>query len=161
MMQAWEAFFLAAAGAAAVLTGLIFVGLSINLKKILSIKRLPYRALDALMLLMAALVISSLMLVPEQPLRTIGAELAGVGALAWVCVSLADFNIVRATQKKYRGVAVLQVVIDQVCVLLYVVGGAFLLYGNLDGLYYVVQAILFSFVKAMMDAWVLLVEINR
>jgi modulator of FtsH protease len=160
-MQAWESFFVAEAGAAAVLTGLIFVGLSINLKKILSIPRLPYRALDALMLLMAALLVSSLMLIPDQSARTVGGELIAMGALAWVSVSLADRNILRSTQKKYRGVVWFQIVIDQICVLLYVAGGVSVLNGNPDAIYYVVQAILLSFVKAMMDAWVLLVEINR
>lgn len=29
------------------------------------------------------------------------------------------------------------------------------------GLYWIVPAIIFSFVKAILDAWVLLVEINR
>ena len=44
----WAAFFTAQLGAAATLGGLIFVGLSLNLEKILSFPALPNRALFAL-----------------------------------------------------------------------------------------------------------------
>ena len=49
-MGKWHDFFLAAAGAAAVLAGLVFVGLSINLGLIMSNPAygLPGRALEAL-----------------------------------------------------------------------------------------------------------------
>jgi hypothetical protein len=44
----WTAFFRAQLGAAATLGGLVFVGLSLNLTKILSFPALPNRALLAL-----------------------------------------------------------------------------------------------------------------
>ena len=43
----------------------------------------------------------------------------------------------------------------------YVVGGALMLGGSLMGLYWVAAAVIVSFIKAIGDAWVLLVEINR
>jgi hypothetical protein len=54
-MSEWHEFFLAEAGVAAVLTGLVFIGVSINLDKIMSNPGhgLPGRALEALVLLMA------------------------------------------------------------------------------------------------------------
>ena len=57
-MGDWHDFFLAQAGAAGVLTGLVFVGVSINLQKILS--DLTGRAVEALILLVAVLVASVL-----------------------------------------------------------------------------------------------------
>ncbi|HYB02575.1 MAG TPA: hypothetical protein VED37_20280 [Ktedonobacteraceae bacterium] len=65
-MNGWENFFIAEVGASAALLGLIFVGVSINLTRILSISGLPNRALLALIILLTILVISSLLLVPEQ-----------------------------------------------------------------------------------------------
>src|SRR3712207_1738318 len=77
-MDEWHDFLLAAAGAAAVLAGLVFVGLSINLDTIMSNPTwgLPGRALEALVLMMAVLIVTCLLLVPAQ-----GMVLAGVEVL--------------------------------------------------------------------------------
>jgi modulator of FtsH protease len=75
----WHDFFLAVAGAAAVLAGLVFVGVSINLDTIMSDPGygLPGRALEALVLLVAVLIVTILLLVPAQ-----GTVLAGAEVLA-------------------------------------------------------------------------------
>ena len=65
-MNAWESFVVAEVGASAVLAGLVFVGLSINLDKIIADPGLPGRALEALVALTVVLVVSSLLLVPGQ-----------------------------------------------------------------------------------------------
>ena len=64
-MDQWHEFFLAQAGAAGVLVGLVFVGVSINLEKILSDpgSGLTGRAAEALILLVAVLTASTLLLV--------------------------------------------------------------------------------------------------
>ncbi len=54
-MIGWENFFIAEVGASVALTGLIFVGVSINLTRILSLTGLPNRALLALTLLLTIL----------------------------------------------------------------------------------------------------------
>jgi len=64
MMTGWANFFLAQVSAAAALTGLIFVAVSINLTKILAYPTLPGRALEALLYLLTVLVIGTLGLVP-------------------------------------------------------------------------------------------------
>jgi hypothetical protein len=60
----WHAFFLAAAGAAAGLAGLVFVGVSINLEMIMADPTygLANRALEALILSMAVLIATCLLL---------------------------------------------------------------------------------------------------
>ena len=57
-MADWHDFFLATAGAAAVLAGLVFVGVSINLEMIMANPHygLTGRALEALVLLAAVLI---------------------------------------------------------------------------------------------------------
>jgi len=46
-MGQWANYFIATAGGAAALTGLIFVSVSLNLKQILAGKHLPGRALES------------------------------------------------------------------------------------------------------------------
>jgi hypothetical protein len=84
-MDEWLDFFLAQAGAAGVLTGLVFVGVSINLEKIVSEpgSGLPGRAAEALILLVAVLTLSILLLVPGQAPVMVGAEVLVVGLATW------------------------------------------------------------------------------
>jgi hypothetical protein len=49
----------------------------------------------------------------------------------------------------------------QVAAIPFVFGGLWLFAGNPKGLYVVAAGMIFSFIKAVLDAWVLLVEINR
>ena len=51
--------------------------------------------------------------------------------------------------------------LSQLASLPYVIAGILALAIGTVGLYLVVPAIIFSFIKAILDAWVLLVEINR
>ena len=80
-MGDWHDFFLAQAGAAGVLTGLVFVGVSINLEKILSdpTSGLAGRAAEALVLLVAVLTPSCLLLVPGQGALLVGIEVLAIG----------------------------------------------------------------------------------
>ena len=66
-MSGWDSFFVAQVGASAALAGLVFVGVSINLTKIMSVADLPARALEAVVVLLSVLIESSLLLVPGQP----------------------------------------------------------------------------------------------
>jgi modulator of FtsH protease len=159
-MEGWDNFFLGQLGASAALGGLLFVAVSLNLDRILAITPLPDRALVALCLLLAVLVQSSLMLIPGQPLVVIGIESLLIGTAL----------IALGTRPKSRGEAeptgVHKTGINRalfgVAVLPYLVGGIVILAGDLRaGLYFVAAAIILSFGKAVLDAWVLLVEINR
>jgi modulator of FtsH protease len=164
-MNGWENFFLAQVGASAALAGLIFVGVSINLSKILSQPRLPNRAFEALLILLTVLVISSVLLVPGQSLKLVGSEVLLVGLSIWLTTLRLDLNSVQklASQERpqYRRRFLLLLLMNQITILPYIIAGVVILMGSLNGLYWLVLAILFSFVKAILDAWVLLVEIHR
>jgi len=160
-MNGWENFFIAEVSASAALLGLIFVGVSINLTRILSISGLPNRALLALIILLTILVISSLLLVPEQISTLIGTEILVVGLIAWIIATSIDVSILRTRQRQYRLSYMVNIVLTQFALLPYIIAGIIVLTRGVDGLYWVVPAIIFSFIKAILDAWVLLVEINR
>jgi hypothetical protein len=79
-VTAWGTFFAAEVGAAAALTGLLFVAVSIKLARILSFPKLPARAGETLAVLLLVVVTSSLALVP-QAASALGIEVAAVALL--------------------------------------------------------------------------------
>jgi len=165
-MYAWHDFFLAQAGAAGVLPGLVFVGVPINLQKIVSDPRsgLAGRAAEALIRLVAVLTASVLVLVPGQGPGLLGAAVLVVGLAAWGWIvvlqlpRLREWGTVRAD---LRVSFVLRLVLGQVATLTLVIAGVAVLWVGPGGLYWLVASTLFSILAALADAWVLLVEINR
>jgi hypothetical protein len=165
-MDQWHDFFLAQAGAAGVLTGLVFVAVSINLQEIVSESGsgLPGRAAEALILLVGVLTASILLLVPGQGLVMVGAELLVLGLATWgwvVVIQLLRLRSWRVMRSDLRQAFVLRVALGQIATLPLVVAGIAVLAGGLGGLYWLVAGMLFSIIVALFEAWVLLVEINR
>ena len=164
----WSNFFVATAGASAALTGLIFVGVSINLKKILDQKGLPDRALISLILLLNILTLSLFLLVPDQLAHAEGTEILLISLVAYIAVTIIDWKVQQHKDLPYRKHYTVNMVLNQVALLPYLICGILVLsqdttidwppthYG-----YWLVVAILFSFIKSVIDAWVLLVEIHR
>jgi len=165
-MDEWHDFFLATSAAAGVLTGLVFVGVSINLEKIVSQSDsgLTGRAAEALILLLAVLTVSILLLVPGQSNSLIGGEVlvVGVAAYAWiVTIQVLHLRTWSTIPFDLRLPLMLRVAVAQISTILTVIAGIALLTVGLDGLYWLVAGMVFSTLAAMFDAWVLLVEINR
>ena len=157
-MAEWHEMFVAAAGAAAALAGLVFVAVSINVERILSFHGLPERALQTILLLLAAVVVSLISLIP-QSIEALAVELlvVGIGLCAGV------FIVTRAAFDTGGNPRWL---ISRVGVLLpgsvpYLVAGVSLLAGTGGGLAWVALGLVGGMVGAVSNAWVLLVEILR
>jgi hypothetical protein len=155
-MGGWDNFFVAEAGAAAALAGLLFVSVSINLARILEFPSLPPRAAEALLLLFAVLLLSLLALVPGQSPSLLGAEVTGLGVLLWIALTLT-----LARGGKPRQYAMLRVLLNQLPPIMFVVAGVMLYSGHPAGLYWLAPATLLAILASVAAAWVLLVEILR
>jgi modulator of FtsH protease len=102
-VEGWENFFVAQVGAAAALAGLVFVGISINLTKIMQYPSLPGRALEATVLLIVVVIESCMFLVPGQTPAHTGALVLVVGLVAWLSIDLVQRDILGKMDAKYRG----------------------------------------------------------
>ena len=160
-MAPWETFFAAQLAAAATLAGLLFVGVSLNLAKILANASLPGRALSGFYLLLTNVIIASLMLVPEQPRTAFGLEILLAGLALWGMITRLDVVAIRRSETEYRRYFVRHFFLFQMAVIPYLVGGVLVLAGVSGGLYWVAASMVLSLFVASSEAWVLLVEINR
>lgn len=161
-MDVWANFFVGHLGASAALVGLLFVAISLNLAQISSVADLANRALLALSLLLAILLVSSVMLIPGQPEFVLGMEVlvVGIGVAALVLIKQPSSRDQTGSPNDAK--TAVNMILLAIAVLPYFVGGVLIVTGQLQpGLYFVAAAIIFSFVKAVLDAWVLLIEINR
>jgi modulator of FtsH protease len=160
-MDGWDSFYLAQAGAAAALAGLIFVSISISLDRILGLPALIDRAFQALTLLLQVLVVSSLCLVPLHSAYWLGVEVLVIGLMVWAIMLRLNVIFWRKVVPLRNTKAVIHVTASQFAASLFPIAGALLMLHGPDAAYWLVPAILLSFVLALTDAWVLLVEIHR
>jgi hypothetical protein len=162
-MGIWANYFLATSGAAATLTGLIFIGLSINLQKILKITQshLPSRALGSLLLLTNILIVSSLCLAPKQHMIYMGSEILCTGILVWLMNTWLDVISYKRVDKDFKMQYFKTLFFTQISILPFMMSGAVLISGSGDGIYYLLPGISLSFIKCLVDSWYLLVDVNR
>ena len=161
-MEAWSDFFLGELGAAGALAGLLVVAMSINIERILATPSLPRRAAQTLIVIGGALVISSFALFPGQPLWVFGWEVLAVGA---VIGASGLVHLPRALAGLKRGEpltwTLTPLTLVAVATLPMLVGSVFLIAGDASGLYWVATAVIFCMIAALLNGWVLLVEILR
>ena len=156
--EQWIDLFVATAGASAALAGLVFVAVSINLENVLAGAGLPDRALATLTVLLAPLVVSILVLMPQSS-TALGVELLAVG-LASVAAATAftKRSLPPAAQRSWvlgrTGTAVIGTAP-------YFVAGVTLLAEAGGGLYWAAGGVVAGVLGGVINAWVLLVEIRR
>jgi hypothetical protein len=160
-MELWHDFFVAVAGASAALTGLIFVGVSLSLSKILIVPRLADRAFQALILLLNILIASCLCLAPELSQAWLGTYILIMGIALWFTITLFDIAIYRATDRPYKRHYSMMMPVNQFATIPYIISGVVVLNSGFEGIHWLLPAVIFSFVKSVIDAWVILVEIHR
>ncbi|HXY94215.1 MAG TPA: hypothetical protein VEP49_17180 [Acidimicrobiia bacterium] len=160
----WDDFLLAQVGAAAALTGLLFVAISINLQRILQFAWLPGRAATTVVILVTVLLVASVGLAPGQSARVFGAEALVIAGLA----TMISFRLHVGTRAQEVAAAIVsrrrldvQVGLTMLSTALLAIAGASLLAQWGGGLYWLVPGVVLSFVVAIVNTWVLMIEILR
>ncbi len=157
---AWQAFCEALVGAAAALTGLLFVAVSINLESIL--KRptfLPPRAAETLAAVLVVLMSCALALVPQN-IRLLGIELLVI-TLALLTVIPRQLATRREHPEDPAAWHRSRIVTTATPAIPAAITGISLIVRWGGGLYWLVPAALLGIAAGVYGGWVLLVEIVR
>lgn len=161
---AWSTFLATQAGAAAVVMGLVFLAVTINIGQIVGSARLVDPAGEALIQLGTVLAVATFALAPQGS-DAVGAELVAVGAgaslIAWrLRVHAPPTPEEQATMGGLRVNRVVRGLLSFGATIPFAIGGASIL-GRAGGFYWVLAGVLGAYLAAMVGAWVLVIEIRR
>jgi modulator of FtsH protease len=157
----WGGFGTTAATAAATLTGLLFIAVSINLKQILEAESLPGRAAMTLLFFAIPLVASLLLVVPAQTRTVLGAELVATGAVGGVSALVIGRRAGRSQYEPRWSLLCTRLIPMAGSCLFVIVAGVSEVAGAGGGLYWLVPATVLAIAAGLVNTWVLLVEIMR
>jgi hypothetical protein len=157
----WSDFYVAAAGAASALAGLVFVSLSINLARIIELPGVSGRAAETIILLAGTLAGTLVGLIPHLSPERLGTLLLVVTLSTWLCPVIIQVRSVRAHTYHRPSLAILRVVLHQVATVPGVLGGLSLCGVLPGGIAWFAGGVIACMLVAIFNAWVLLVEILR
>ncbi|MBF4513232.1 hypothetical protein ITJ66_12145 [Plantibacter sp. VKM Ac-2885] len=160
MAEAWNDFFVATAGAAAALAGLIIVAMSVNIAKIIEIPAMPARAAATISSLVLIVVVAAAGLIPGQADVLYGVEVLILTGLALGFAIDAAVRILRH-QDAGHGPRALKAAVPVLQVVPFAIGGVLLVLGSSVGLGWLAAGFILVFIGSVVGAWVLLVEILR
>jgi len=161
LASAWSGFGEAVATAAAALAGLLFIAVSINLKRILEFPSLPTRAAQTLIMFITPLIAALLVITPGQARIALAVEFLATGVTVAGVQLYLDLTAERGDEvtlwRRMIG-AVFPAVFSSGCL---VIAGATLAARAGGGLYWLVPSVLAAIIFGLVNVWVLLVEILR
>jgi hypothetical protein len=157
----WNEFFVATAGAAAALSGLIIVAMSVNIQTIISIPSMPSRAGATIASLILTVVVAAAGLIPRQGELAWGIETTVFALLALGFYVDAGVRGLAVRQGGSARGAIVKGIVGVAQIVPFIVGGILLVAGADAGTGWIAAGILAVFVGSVANAWVLLVEFLR
>ncbi|HXX32608.1 MAG TPA: hypothetical protein VEJ89_18035 [Myxococcaceae bacterium] len=135
------------------------MAISINLTRILSFPQLPGRAAEALLILLSVLAFSTLGLTPHISVRVFAVGLIVIWAFLFGMVTRIELGARRHGGQRRWWVA--RLITGQLPPLTILATAVSLWTGMGGGVYWLVPATLLGFTGGVINAWILLVEIQR
>lgn len=158
--QSWQTFYVMVGGAAAALTGLLFVAMSIHAKEIIAHPLLSNRALGTLISLLTQLALAGAVLAPGQPTLAIGAEVEAAALFFLIYTGRSVFRLrgyVRATRSRMR--MTLEEVGGSIWIVLFLASGLSLILKLGGGFYLLAIVMLFMFAWNVYISWSLIADV--
>jgi hypothetical protein len=160
-VEAWDTFAEICGSAAAALTGLLFVAVSIKITYISRSQELRNRAAQTLSLFGTVLIVAVLIAIPRQGYRTLGAELVVLAIIAGAGLYILDVRA-KGDRSKQAIAPVLEAVTPvTITSLLLLAAGTVLVLGVPAGLYVLVGPVLVALVGGITGTWLLLTKITE
>lgn len=161
MLEQWSDFYVATAGAAGALAGLIIVAMTVNIAEIIAIPSMPSRAASTIGSLVLIVVTAAAGLIPEQPLWLFGLVVLLFSLAALGLGIDSGVRMLRTVEPRSPGPAWAKFAIAVLQILPFTAGALLLLGGAAIGAHVLAAGILLVFIGSVANAWVLLVEIRR
>ena len=164
LVQSWHDYFITVAQVSATLAGLLFVGLTISLGHMLSVRGYLYRAWAALFLQFEALVIGLFALIPAQPPAALGWEYIATGASVLAAIRIFGHYFPEDERSHVlgsKGARLVREVLIHTATLLPVLSGALLIAGSARAFLWLIPAEVIGLYLSFGLAWVFAIEIPR
>jgi hypothetical protein len=163
-LEKWGLFATVAGTAAASLTGLLFVAVSIQIGVIAKSQALRNRAAQTLALFVTVLFIAILLSIPDQSYRLLGAELIALAVVAGAALLALDRRAKVDQNAPATGALDVASLLDAVSpngitLTLLVIAGLLLVFGVRAGLDVLVSPVVFALGGGVTSAWLLLTKI--
>jgi modulator of FtsH protease len=159
---AWQNFYITTGGAAAALTGLLFVAMSLHAKAIMAHPVLGNRAVGTLISLITQLAIAGAVLSPGQPVLALGIEVE-IAAVFWAILSTTSVYRARASLKISPTRSLIRVILESiggsVWLALFLASGLSLILRAGGGFYLLALLMLFMFGWNVYVCWSLIAEV--
>ena len=166
----WHDFYIMAGGAAAALTGLVVVALSLHAREIMAHPLLRDRAFAAIVGLMTQVFLAAAVLVPAQSPLVLGLEV-GVPAIFWLGRSVWAIPYIRTNSARLRDRAndhrrpashwAIEWTVWIAWVMALVASAVELGLGSSSGFYWLAAAMVLMFGSQVWSAWVLIAEASE
>ena len=157
----WSTYLAVQAGAAATLTGLVFVAVSLNVNRIMSFAGLSSRAGESLLQLLGVFFISGAALIPGESAKFLGFEILAIALVSWLAQVAGQVRYLFNRSGHPLTWLTVRAAGAQLATLPFFVAGVELIGGMPSAPYWLALGFAFSFMAALFSAWVLLIEILR
>ena len=162
MLEGWSEFFVAAAGAAAALAGLIIVAMSVSIDDLVKIPGMTSRAATAIAMLVLVTAVSLAGLIPSQGDQAFGIEVLVLSLIGMVFALQSLWVLVRHSTSSRRLVeSLVKAVVSMLPFIAFVVGAVLVIGDTPGGVHLIAFGSITAFMAAVIAAWVMLVEIRR